>query len=111
MISNRPAAGRYRVILKATTYPDAPKQPYFASVGVDVRDSSATVELPALPFPGQRKNSRKPPNSTLIRVSTPDENGRANIIGSAGAVEGLVLVGIMNMQTGGKLQLCLRWKL
>ena len=48
-------AGRYRVILKATTYPDAPKQPYFASVGVDVRDSSATVELPALPFPGQRK--------------------------------------------------------
>ena len=94
-------AGRYRVILKATTYPDAPKQPYFASVGVDVRDSSATVELPALPFPGQRKNSRKPPNSTLIRVSSPDENGRANIIGSAGAVEGLVLVGIMNMQTGG----------
>ena len=93
-------AGRYRVILSVPTNP-APEKPYFRSVGIDVKNASATVELTPKPFPGDRKNSRTPPNSSLISVSGPDENGRAKVIGASGAADGLMLVGIMNMQTGG----------
>ena len=96
-------AGRYRVMLFATNYnaePNAPKKPYFRSVGVDVKNASATVQLSAKPLPGDRKNSRTPPNSSLIQISASDENGRAEVIGDAGAAEGLMIVGIMNMQTG-----------
>ena len=43
---------------------------------------------------------REPPDSSLISVSQPDENGRARVVGQPGAAKGLMLIGLMNMQTG-----------
>jgi hypothetical protein len=93
-------AGRYRISLILTAYPDAPERAYYTSVGVDVSDSSTSVSLPAKSFPGDRKFLREPPDSSLISVSQPDENGRARVVGQPGAAKGLMLIGLMNMQTG-----------
>ena len=93
-------AGRYRISLATSTYPDPPEAPYYASVGADVSASSTTVSLPAKPFPGDGRYLREPPDGTLISVSQPDENGRARVIGQPGAATGLMLIGLMNMQTG-----------
>ena len=93
-------AGRYRISLFSSAYPDAPERAYYTSVGVDVSDSDASISLDAKSFPGDRRYTREPPDSSLISVSQPDENGRARVVGQPGAAKGLMLIGLMNMQTG-----------
>jgi len=93
-------AGRYRISLLAPSYPSAPRKPYYASVGVDVSQSSASVALPAKPLPGDRRYSSEPPDSSLISILQPTENGRARVVGQPGAAKSLMVIGLMNMQTG-----------
>jgi len=93
-------AGRYRISVNSSTYPN-PEETYFiSSVGIDARrDSVSGIEI----GPEQSSTSRfpiSPPRADLMTVQAIEGSHLSRIEGAPGAAEPLTRIGLANLQTG-----------
>jgi len=94
-------AGRYRVVVISSSWPEPKGDYYISSVGVDATGGSVSdIVVPVNhDFPISRF-ANKPPRADRISVVHTDDPRFSYVTGEPGAAEPLVPVSVFNIQTG-----------
>lgn len=102
----RVPAGRYAlqwfpclpITLPPNITPVCTKAPYFSHIQIDAQADIDGLVLPRAPTQ-DRIFPRRPPRADLIQVAAADADGIATVTGLPGAVDGVAMVWVMNLQT------------